>query len=173
VWRARPASRSTGLIARAPSARPPCDHSPPAASAPRSVPARSNASRISITSSGFFKPASRRASTTQGAPATGRSGRNGGEIRWPPTRRSGDRRWGLLRADYREIPMAAVKTQAVYAWACGPPGRYRSGGRHCNAAGNRNGPTDPWTQRAARTTLAMTGLTTARLPEEPRRRNMV
>ena len=59
-------------------------------------------------SPGSSSPPSRPPRQHEAPDLAGRLGRNRGEIRWPPTGRSGDRRWGLSVAAHGEIPMAAV-----------------------------------------------------------------
>ena len=81
--------------------------------APRSVLGRSNASRISITSSEFFKRASSTRLAGKARLATERSGGNRWVIRWPHMGRSGGRERGVPTAAYGEVSMVAVSKLRV------------------------------------------------------------
>src|ERR1700685_3348916 len=61
-----------------------------------------------ISSDRFIKPAFPTCLVDKARGTTGRSGQNGGEIRWPPMGRTGGHHWGDSTAAYGENPMAAV-----------------------------------------------------------------
>ena len=82
---------------------------PASAAAARSEPARSYASRISITSSGFFTGRPPTRLDNQDARDTDRSGQNRWGETWPPMGRNSGRQWGIPVAASGEIPMAAVR----------------------------------------------------------------
>ena len=78
-----PAASRPSARAPKPSARPSCDHTRPAPPLQGNVPARSYASRNSITSSAFFNQASKsRLDTERRQWIARRSGQERGEIRW-------------------------------------------------------------------------------------------
>jgi hypothetical protein len=102
-----PADRRRPHRGRAPSARPSCDHT---RQAPLHHAACPQIKRLQDLHHFLRAPQARllRASNDKAPRATDRSGRNHGEIRWPPMGRSNGRHWGLLITAYGEIPMAAV-----------------------------------------------------------------